>query len=130
MPITEIATRLPLYKPLTMNSLLIKMGVISKEELANRKITLSANGFFNYPQHKLQYAPPAERLNVLFLLVDSLRADMLSPQIMPHTYAYAQQAYNFTDSYAIPRIVREMDEWLTSHGIAHVNEIVDTLKLN
>ena len=37
---------------------------------------------------------------------------------------------NFTDSYAIPRIVREMDEWLTSHGIAHVNEIVDTLKLN
>ena len=37
---------------------------------------------------------------------------------------------NFTDSYAIPRIVREMDEWLTSHGIADVNEIVDTLKLN
>ena len=37
---------------------------------------------------------------------------------------------NFTDSYAIPRIVREMDEWLTSHGISHVNEIVDTLKLN
>ena len=106
LPITEIATRLPLYKPLTMNSLLIKMGVISKEELANRKITLSANGFFNYPQHKLQYAPPAERLNVLFLLVDSLRADMLSPQIMPHTYAYAQQAYNFTDSYAASNSTR------------------------
>ena len=37
---------------------------------------------------------------------------------------------NFTDSYAIPRIVKEMDEWLESHGIGDVNEIVDTLKLN
>lgn len=37
---------------------------------------------------------------------------------------------NFTDSYAIPRVVREMDEWLNSHKIEDVNEIVDTLKLN
>lgn len=37
---------------------------------------------------------------------------------------------NFTDGYAIPRIVKEMDEWLDSHGIGDVNEIVDTLKLN
>lgn len=37
---------------------------------------------------------------------------------------------NFTDSYAIPRIVREMDEWLNSHKIEDVNEIVDTSKLN
>lgn len=37
---------------------------------------------------------------------------------------------NFTDSYAIPRIVREMDEWLNSHKIEDVNEIVDSLKLN
>ena len=37
---------------------------------------------------------------------------------------------NFTDSYAIPRIVREMDEWLNSHKIEDVNQIVDSLKLN
>ena len=37
---------------------------------------------------------------------------------------------NFTDSYAIHRIVREMDEWLNSHKIEDLNEIVDTLKLN
>ena len=37
---------------------------------------------------------------------------------------------NFTDSYAIPRIVKEMEEWLSSHGIKDVNEIVNTLKLN
>lgn len=37
---------------------------------------------------------------------------------------------NFTDSYSIPRIVREMDEWLDCHGIKDVNEIVNTLQLN
>lgn len=37
---------------------------------------------------------------------------------------------NFTDSYAIPRIVREMQEWLAAHNISDINEIVDTLKLN
>ncbi|HIR98782.1 MAG TPA: dihydroorotate dehydrogenase [Candidatus Coproplasma avistercoris] len=37
---------------------------------------------------------------------------------------------NFTDSYAIPRIVRETEEWLEAHGISDVNEIVDTLQLN
>lgn len=37
---------------------------------------------------------------------------------------------NFTDSYSIPRIAREMDEWLDRHGIKDVNEIVNTLQLN
>lgn len=37
---------------------------------------------------------------------------------------------SFTDSYAIPRIVKEMEEWLSAHGIKDVNEIVNTLKLN
>ena len=37
---------------------------------------------------------------------------------------------NFTDSLAMPRIINEMNSWLDSHGIADVNDIVDTLKLN
>ena len=37
---------------------------------------------------------------------------------------------NFTDANAIPRIIKEMDEWLNAHNIQDVNEIVDTLQLN
>lgn len=37
---------------------------------------------------------------------------------------------NFTDSTAMPRIVLEMNEWLDSHNISDVNDIVDTLQLN
>lgn len=37
---------------------------------------------------------------------------------------------NFTDANAMPRIIKEMDEWLNAHNIQDVNEIVDTLQLN
>lgn len=37
---------------------------------------------------------------------------------------------NFTDSTAMPRIVLEMNEWLDSHNISDVNDILDTLQLN
>lgn len=37
---------------------------------------------------------------------------------------------NFSDANAMPRIIKEMDEWLNAHNVADVNEIVDTLKLN
>ncbi len=37
---------------------------------------------------------------------------------------------NFTDSYAIPRIVGEINDWLDLHKISSVNDIVDTLSLN
>lgn len=100
LPVTEIANRLPLYKPLTMNSLLIKTGFISKEELANRQVTIAADGLFNYPRAPLVYKAPERRLNVLFLLVDSLRADMLTAEIMPRTWQFAGQGWRFTDSYS------------------------------
>lgn len=37
---------------------------------------------------------------------------------------------NFADALAMPRIIKEMNDWLDKHNIASVNEVVDTLKLN
>lgn len=37
---------------------------------------------------------------------------------------------NFADVNAMPRIIKEMDEWLNAHNIQDINEIVDTLQLN
>ena len=37
---------------------------------------------------------------------------------------------NFTDTLAMPRIISEMNDWLDRHGIADVNEMVGTLRLN
>lgn len=37
---------------------------------------------------------------------------------------------NFTNANALPEIISETNEWLDKHGIADINEIIDTLKLN
>lgn len=37
---------------------------------------------------------------------------------------------NFTDTLAMPKIIRGMDAWLDAHGIADVNELRGTLRLN
>ena len=37
---------------------------------------------------------------------------------------------NFANAYAMPEIIAGMDAWLNAHGIADVNSIVDTVKLN
>ena len=37
---------------------------------------------------------------------------------------------NFTDTLAMPRIIRELACWLDAHGISDINEIRGTLKLN
>lgn len=37
---------------------------------------------------------------------------------------------NFTETTAMPRIIREMNDWLDAHGVGSVNEIVNTLQMN
>lgn len=136
LPIMEIQNRLPLYRPLTMNSLLTRIGLISPEELANRHVSIS-NGIFDYPKADLSYAaipvpegagagwgyvPDAAVIaqagpapaaiagsapyNVLILTVDALRADMISPEIMPYTAAFAQNAWQYTNHYSASNSTR------------------------
>ncbi|MCL1602612.1 sulfatase-like hydrolase/transferase [Succinatimonas hippei] len=100
LSITEIANRLPVYKPLTMNSFLIKLGYITEDDIANRKVHVGQSGFFKYPKEKLQYAPVEKKLNVLWLAIDTLRYDAFTKEIMPNTYAFSENGYVFNDHYS------------------------------
>lgn len=100
LPITEIANRLPVYKPLTMNSFLIKVGYITEEDIANRKVHVGQSGFFKYPKEKLRYAPVENKLNVLWLAIDTLRYDAFTKDIMPNAYAFSENGYVFNDHYS------------------------------
>lgn len=96
----SLTNYLPLYKPLTMNDLFLKLGIVSESELGKNDFKLSQNGFFHYPKEPLRYNDEIPRYNVLLLLSDSLRADMLNPTNMPHTYKFTQNASVYTRHYA------------------------------
>ena len=94
----EIANRVPLYFPLSMNTQLADLGIISKSDLAKRRVSIGNGDLFDYPKKPLTYtATQTNPLNVLIIAVDCLRFDMLDEKVMPHTYAFSRKAMVFND---------------------------------
>lgn len=107
LPIIELQTRIPLYRPLTMNTLLVKVGLVDPQELTERKVNLSNNGLFNYPKKDLSYFSFArEPYNVVILAVDTLRADMLTKENMPNTFEFSKNAIVFSNHYSASNSTR------------------------
>ena len=84
---------LPLYYPLTANSLMKKMGWVDLQALENEKSlkNSSKKSDLHYPKSPLQTEPVAKPLNVVFLVIDSWRYDSFSPEVSPNLWRYAQQ---------------------------------------
>lgn len=60
--------------------------------------SLIENKKLNYPAHPLKYHLPKNPLNVLLIVVDTLRYDMINPVNMPIVYHFAQHADQFLDN--------------------------------
>ncbi|TQR41863.1 hypothetical protein DMB95_02825 [Campylobacter sp. MIT 12-8780] len=99
LAIINLANRLPLYKPLTMNSFLRKFGIVAQEG-QNEKFKVLESGYFDYPKKPLEYEDASLKYNVLLLLSDSLRADMLNATNMPFTTEFAKNASVYTNHYS------------------------------
>lgn len=87
--ITKNFKTFPLYQHLQMRSFLEKyFGV--KPEKNNIKFIDDRNSTIRYPINNISIEKP-DKLNVVFIVVDSLRFDMLTPDIMPETYRFAKE---------------------------------------
>lgn len=87
---------IPWLPPISMRSHLKRMGFdIQKapESLSTKSTAI------HYPLEKLHCTNP-QPMNLVFLVVDSLRADMLSPEIMPFTSQLKLRALNFNQHYS------------------------------
>ena len=76
-PITGQARILPAYRPLTAKRWLRKHGLMPH---AAGPVKLAAGMGLDYPRAALDCAAPASRPNVLFVVIDSWRADALTPR--------------------------------------------------
>jgi membrane-anchored protein YejM (alkaline phosphatase superfamily) len=59
---------------------------------------LTDNMKLDYPLHPLQYHLPKHPLNVLLIVIDTLRYDMINPTNMPNVYQFAQHADQFLNN--------------------------------
>lgn len=89
-PILFASERYPLYQPLTLRKLAKRLGIAAgTEEAQSLRVK---EGSLTYPLAPLRVEPPAAPLNVVWLVAESLRFDMLDPQIMPRLWAFSNDA--------------------------------------
>lgn len=69
------------------------------EQAAVKELRL-AGGTVDYPGHHLAARPLSERLNVIMLVGESFRWDLLSPDITPNLWRLSQQGTRFEQHYS------------------------------
>lgn len=95
--ITSLTQKVPYYLGITARSLLSKFGVKVDRKKNNYQL---AKGHLNYPLNPLEVEKPAKPFNVVWLVSESWRADTLDAEIMPNTWAFAQNAKRFTRNFS------------------------------
>lgn len=94
--ITVVAESVPWVQPVQMNRFFRKTGLVDVVDQVKVKI----DGVLNYPLKPLKLSPIEKPLNIVFVWVDSLRADSLNPEVMPNTWAISKESQHFTNHYS------------------------------
>ncbi len=101
-PITNYNKILPLSHPTTSYKLMKKYGWADPEAYAKKdslKVKNSAANL-NYPLAPVQCRPTERPLNVLLVVIDSWRADMLSSQVSPNIYDFAGKSSRYESHFS------------------------------
>lgn len=100
-PITSQRANFPLSYPMTAKSFMEKHGLLDKEEYLQRlEQRGSDNEVVNYPLEPIKFSGPGKNYNVLIVMVDNLRSDMLAKEIMPATFDFAKNNQNFINHFS------------------------------
>ncbi len=98
-PITQQVGVLPLHKPISAKGVLKRLGVdVPRAKFAAGSVPTG----LNYPRERLTFAAPtrASRENVCLLVVDSWRADALTPRATPNLARLAEESVQFEDHHS------------------------------
>lgn len=89
----------PLYQPLKIRTFAGKyLGVKLDKEVAVR--ISREDSKLDYPKRPLETVPPEKPLNILVIVVDSFRYDMLDKEITPNLWAFSKKASVFGNHYS------------------------------
>lgn len=96
--VPSAASSFPLYIPITFSTALRRMGFSDARDTMPHLDEGSSR--LNYPLQPLRTDPAVKPPNVVWLVSESLRADMLDPGIMPAACAFGEGAVRFNRHYS------------------------------
>lgn len=106
-PVTTVKRYLPLFYPATSNSMMRKYGWIDEQAIERQKaLTLNRKSDLNYPLSPLKTKTIEKPVNIMFLVVDSWRADTFNAENTPNMWKYAEQGVNFHNHIATGNATR------------------------
>ena len=91
--ITRFSRHIPLFYPMTAKRFLQRHGFVDLAKLKDRnefKIRKTRKGQMKYPVKPLSFGKGGASFNLLFIVLDCFRFDMLTPQITPHIHNFRQ----------------------------------------
>ena len=94
-----LASSFPLYQPTKATGLMERLGYQRKQG-GMVKFAVSENSKIHYPLTPLSVRPGVKPPNIIMLVVESLRADMLTPEIMPQLWRFSSGALRFNHHYS------------------------------
>lgn len=100
-PVTMQRSNLPLAYPMTAKSFMEKHGWFTREEYAKQlSEQIGNNELVNYPLEPLIFSDKGKKYNLMLVMVDSLRSDILTRETMPNLEQFAQNNLEFSEHYS------------------------------
>lgn len=108
VPVTSIAQQLPVQRGFTAKKLLVRFGLVDISQSRERQLAKRvagaqdryASASLNYPLKPMQCSKP-QPMNLVIILVDALRGDMLQKGFTPNLDSFAsQRASQFTQHFS------------------------------
>ncbi len=98
--ITKSAKLFPLYQPFTIRRFASNILHIKVDRELNFKVS-SANTSLHYPKKTVRFDPLEDKkYNIIIIVVDGLRFDMLNEDIMPNTWEFGQRNIIYSNHYS------------------------------
>ncbi len=97
-PILTATKAFPFYVPITFRRLAKSFGIKPPQNSAFNMKFREVN--LKYPLIPIEQKAEHKKYNIVFLMAESLRADMLNPKVMPQTWAFSQKAIRCNQHYS------------------------------
>jgi membrane-anchored protein YejM (alkaline phosphatase superfamily) len=98
VPVTGLGQMLPVYKGVTAKSLMSRTGLVNVRESRERELARRVSQDLDSPSGRLLQYPlnpmqckQGDSLNLLFIIADSLRGDVVTPELAPHITRFAAE---------------------------------------
>ncbi|NPE28303.1 sulfatase-like hydrolase/transferase [Methanococcoides sp. SA1] len=98
-PVLDRGDAVFLYQTTSINSFLKTMG-IKVERVAQVSVSQDESRQLNYPKAPISTSKVKKPFNIVMLISESMRWDLLSPTVMPNMSAFAEKAWNFKKHYS------------------------------